>query len=71
MFILGASIALVLVIIAYYAGRKEVMSSYWKGRGKGWRDCEDMIIARALENGIKDKDGNTMDKEGVWVMLVQ
>ena len=35
---------------------------YWKGRGEGWRACEDMILERAEKLGKQDE---------VWKELVQ
>lgn len=32
--------------------RSEILDqkAYWEGRGKGWRACEDMVIARIKKN---------------------
>jgi len=58
-------IALMCVsVFCFYAGRKSgETSGYWKGRGTGWKDCEDMVIKRMVEHGY--------DKEKVWEDLIQ
>jgi hypothetical protein len=38
-------------VIFYKVGTKSAQqASYYKGRGEGWRACEDMVIYRAVES---------------------
>jgi hypothetical protein len=38
-------------IVFYHMGSKSAQQgSYWKGRGEGWKACEELIIYRILKS---------------------
>ena len=52
-------------IICYLIGRSiKQDNEYWRGRGEGWKACEDMVMERAEELP-------QYDHEKLWVDLVQ
>lgn len=58
--------------LGWQLGRKsEQIKEYWRGRGEGWQACEDMVMERAVENQIHDKDGLKMNRDEIWETLVQ
>jgi hypothetical protein len=72
MFIPGALIAIILMGIAYYLGRKDSsVAAYWTGRAEGWKACENMVTERAKESGIKDRDGKIMTEKEIWEAFLQ
>ena len=55
-----------------YSGLKSKQNiEYWKGRGDGWRACEDSIIARAKNAKLKNRVGETMTHKQILETLIQ
>jgi hypothetical protein len=59
-FILVAAMVLISASLIKTRSNK----AYWRGRGDGWRACEDMVLDRAEKN-------ENYSRQAVWEELIQ